>query len=61
MPVTQIAGSALRVNNITVILESVINYDYTIMIMKSQCYANASENMWYCESIFFLVGEVQPF
>lgn len=34
MFVTQIPGSVLQVNNIIVILENVINYDYTIMIIK---------------------------
>lgn len=54
MPVTQIPGLVLQVNNIIVILESVINYDYTIMIIKQgMLYANASENLRYLESIIF--------
>lgn len=34
MHVTQIPGSALRVNNIIVKVESVINYDYAIVIIE---------------------------
>lgn len=34
MYVSQIPALVLQVNNIIVILESVINYDYTIMIIK---------------------------
>lgn len=51
MHVTKIPGSALQVNNIIVILESAINYDYVIMIIKQAMLHPASKNLQYLVSI----------
>lgn len=56
MHVTKIPGSALQVNNIIVMLESVINYDYVIMIIEQTMSHSAStkrykKNFWYLVSV----------